>query len=166
VVGRLDSSHSISQSLLDKSTWNLSFSVTKRHFYFYFYFLIACLSYLIYCLSYIVMVTVMGHTNPRTYHVTSSPDQSYDQACAWLCICYKFFTFPPLHSSPSPLCVRSSKANLSDPLLRCQTRTKVIPDSLTWRHRTLLIFTHNLITITIYSNHFSTVFVITFIPTW
>jgi hypothetical protein len=45
--------------------------------------------------------------------------------------CYEFFTFSPLHSSPSPPCGRSSKANPPDHLPRCRTRTKVIPDSLT-----------------------------------
>jgi hypothetical protein len=50
--------------------------ITKRHFYFIFHFLTTCLSYLIWS-----QVTVTGHTNSQTYHMTKSPDQSYDQSC-------------------------------------------------------------------------------------
>jgi hypothetical protein len=56
--------------------------VTNISFYSIFHFLITWLSYL-FILSYLVMVTVMGHTDPWTYHLIYHLIKSHDQSHAW-----------------------------------------------------------------------------------
>jgi hypothetical protein len=76
------------------------------------------------------------NVNPQSRIIYTPHGHEYSPPCFWNQLPYdvttgqllQIFHFSHHHSSPSPPCARSSKANLSDSQPRYQVRVKVIPD--------------------------------------